>query len=197
MIGTLGVVGAYPRLSEAENELKAGRIEEATKLVMKHLRDHRNEPRGMAMLGTLAMRGGALVQAEQFLRHAMALGARSFEVESDLAGVINQQERLGEALNAFAYLATQSTDPQIRATKAHILDKLGRNSEAIRAYEALIAEDPETPRFWIGYGLSLRSAGRTDDAVAAYRRATQIDVENGEAWWALANIKAKVLTDDD
>ena len=52
-------------------------------------------------------------------------------------------------------------------------------------------------RFWIGYGHSLRAAGRTDDAVAAYRRVTQIDPENGEAWWALANIKSKVLTDDD
>ena len=197
MIGSSGAVAAYPRLREAETELKAGQLEEATKLVMQHLREHRNEPRGVALLGALALRGGALVQAEQFLRQAMALGARSLEVQQDLASAINQQERPGEALAAFTYLETQTADPQIRAAKALILDKLGRNSEAIRAYEALIAEDPDTTRFWIGYGHSLRAAGRTDDAVAAYRRATQLDLENGEAWWALANIKSKILTDED
>ena len=131
MITSSGAVAAYPRLREAESELKAGRLEDATKLVMQHLREHRNEPRGVALLGALALRGGALVQAEQFLRQAMALGARSLEVQQDLASAINQQERPGEALNAFTYLETQTNDPQIRAAKALILDKLGRNSEAI------------------------------------------------------------------
>src|SRR6185295_8860338 len=81
--------------------------------------------------------------------------------------------------------------------KALILDKLGRNVEAIREHEDLVAMHPDNPRVWLGYGNSLRWAGRNDEAIAAYRRATTIDPEYGDAWWGLANIKTRVLTDDD
>jgi len=166
-------------------------------LVIQHLRENRNEPRGLALLGSIALKTGALVQAEQFLRQAMAAGERSFDVQRDLASAMNQQERLADALSAFAVLQHQSPDPQLRAIKALILDKLGRNADALKEHEELVAENAAEPQYWIAYGHSLRAAGRTDEAVAAYRRAAAIDPERGEAWWSLANVKSRVLTDDD
>jgi tetratricopeptide (TPR) repeat protein len=197
MTNSSTIVSGFPRLSEAENSLAAGRLDEAAGFVLQHLRQHRNEPRGVALLGSIALKTGALVQAEQFLRQAMALGRNSLEVQRDLASAINQQERLGEALIAFNYLERRVSDPQIRASKALILDKLGRNAEALAVQEKLVEEHPDEPGFWIGYGHFLRTAGRTDEAIAAYRRALAVDPEYGESWWALANIKSKVFTDAD
>ena len=190
-------LAAYPRLSEAEKELSKGRFQAASNIVIQHLRDNRNEPRGLALLGSIAMRTGALVQAEQFLRQAIALGARSLDVHRELASVLHQQERLAEALSAVSILEPKIGDLQISGAKALILDKLGRNQEALGAHEKLVAEHPSDPRVWLGYGNSLRWAGRNDEAIAAYRRATTIDSEYGDAWWALANIKNKVLTNQD
>src|SRR3954463_14203561 len=188
---------AYPHLNEAEEELAKGRFQAASNIVIQHLRDNRNEPRGLALLGSIAMRTGALVQAEQFLRQAIALGAHSLDVQRELASVLHQQERLAEALSAVSVLEHKIGDLQLSGAKALILDKLGRNQDALREHEKLIARHPDDPRVWLGYGNSLRWAGRNDEAIAAYRRSTTIDSEYGDAWWALANIKPKVLTDED
>jgi tetratricopeptide (TPR) repeat protein len=193
----MNVIAGYPRLRAAEKELEDGRLDAAAALLIQHLREHRNEPRGLALLGTVAMKQGALVQSERFLRQAIALGARSLDVQRTLAMVLNQQERLGEALEAFNALEPHIKDPQFRAIKALVLDKLGRNEEAIAYSETLLADEPDNTQFLIGYGHALRAAGRTDDAIAAYRRATEVDIERGEAWWSLAAIKSKVLTDED
>ena len=53
--------------------------------VVRHLRDKPDEPRGTAMLGLIALKTGALVQAEQFLRRALALGLQTIEVQRELA----------------------------------------------------------------------------------------------------------------
>jgi tetratricopeptide (TPR) repeat protein len=193
----MSTVAAYPRLSQAEKALSDGRLEAASNIVIQHLRENRNEPRGLALLGSIAMKSGALIQAEQFLRQAMGLGARSLDVQRDLASVVNQQERLAEALSAFSILQEKIGDLQISGARALILDKLGRNPEALREHEKLVAQHADDPRVWLGYGNSLRWAGRNDDAIAAYRRSTAIDFEYGDAWWALANIKNRVLTDRD
>ena len=190
-------IGGFPRLTEAERDVHDGRFDAAAAQVIHHLREYPNEPRGVALLGRIALRTGALVQAEQFLRQAIALGAGDLEVQRDLASAIYQQDRLGDALTAFTFLEQQTSDPKLAATRALILDKLGRNADAIAAHRALVEREPGNVQFWIAYGHSLRAAGDTDAAIAAYRRATQIDSERGEGWWALANIKSQVLTDDD
>ena len=197
MIASTRGVTAFPKLADAESLVAAGRFEEAARGAMEHLRAHPNEPRGLALLGSIAISLGALGQAEQFLRRAMALGQNGVDVQRNLASALNQQERLPETLELFDRLRAASDDPSIDAIRALILDKLGRNEEALAVLGYLVERHPDQPPFWISYGHSLRAAGRTDEAIAAYRRATQIDIECGEAWWGLANIKSKILTDDD
>src|SRR5690606_22157757 len=97
----------------------------------------------------------------------------------------------------FELLERESDDSTIPALRAHILSKLGRHDEAMALQESLVAAHPELPAHWIAYGHSLRAVGRVDDAIAAYRKATAADFELGDAWWGLAGIKQRVLTDDD
>lgn len=177
--------------------MRSGRYDAAAAQVIQHLREHRNEPRGLALLGSIALKTGALVQAEHFLRQANSLGYSTLEMQRDLATTLYQQDRLGDALSAFTQLETQLSDPQIVARKAAILEKLGRHPDSLRIRESLTRQHPAEPPFWIAYAHSLRAVGNVDGAVTAYRRATEIDSERGEAWWGLASIKAKVFTDHD
>ncbi|MES2137179.1 MAG: sulfotransferase, partial [Pseudomonadota bacterium] len=188
---------AFPRLNQAEELMRRGLKDEASMKVIEHLREHRDEPRGLALLGEIAMDTGALVQAEQFLRRALAIGATSLEVQWNLASCILQQDRLDEALAAFTELEQRGGDVDVTATRAMILDRLGRSDDSIAAHERVIADPRAEAQHWIMYGHSLRFAGRTEEAIAAYRRVVEQDPERGEAWWALADIKAKVLTDAD
>ncbi|MGZ2411217.1 tetratricopeptide (TPR) repeat protein [Sphingomonas sp. F9_3S_D5_B_2] len=188
---------AFPALAAAAVELDRGHFDVAAAQVIQHLRDNPDEPRGTALLGMIAVKTGALVQAEQFLRRALALGLQTIEVQRELSSALYQQERLADALNAFSYLQERTTDPQIAATRAMILHKLDRNADAIAAHEALLQRTSDVAQYWIAYGHSLRAAGRTEDAVAAYREAIGVDSECGEAWWSIASIKSKVLSDAD
>ena len=190
-------ISAFPRLADAERLLEAGNPELAAQRAIAHLREHPNDPRGLALLGTIAVHLGALGQAEHFLRQAILRGATDMSVRRQLASVLNQAERLGEARQHFEALCGESDDPQLRSLHALVLDKLGLSGDALRMRETLAKNNEESPHFWINYGHSLRSSGHVDDAISAYRKAIQIDYECGEAWWGLASIKKPVLTDAD
>jgi tetratricopeptide (TPR) repeat protein len=196
-IGSNVGIAAYPLLAEAERLLEAGKTEQAAQRAMEHLRQHQNEPRGLTLLGSVAIQLGALGQAEQFLRKAISQGATGLEVRRHLASVLNQAERLGEARLHFEALCKESDDPQLHSILALILDKVGLSGNALRMREQLVQENPDSPYYWINYGHSLRSNGRVGDAIAAYRKAATVDFECGEAWWGLASIKKPVLTDED
>lgn len=190
-------LSAYPLLSDADGLAKRGKLEQAARLILQHLRQNPDEPRGLAQLGETAMLLGALGQAEHFLRRAIQLGAADFDVRRNLASVLHQQERLDEARAMFEALEQETRDPALTAIRARILDKLGRYSEALAVHEQLVRDQPEKPESWIGYGHALRAEGRTEDAIEAYRKAIAADFEFGESWWSLANIKKRVLTDTD
>ncbi|WP_308517084.1 tetratricopeptide repeat-containing sulfotransferase family protein [Sphingomonas flavescens] len=189
-------IRGFPRLMEAEELFREGRKDQASLKVIEHLRQHRDEPRGLALLGEMAMENGALVQAEQFLRRAARQSA-SMEVKRNLAAVLLQQDRLDAALEAYTYLEREDEGLAASAARAIILDRLGHSDEAIAIYERVVADPRADAKHWIAYGHSLRFAGRTADAIAAYRHVTDADPERGEAWWGLADIKSQVLTDDD
>lgn len=197
MNGPQQTIAAYPMLSEAAELMAEGRLDRAAQQTIAHLRSHPDEPRGLIQLGEIAMQMGALGQAEHFLRRALARGASDFDVRRSLASVLHQQERLDEARAMFEALGRERHDPTMQGILAIILDKLGRNSEALMVQKGLIEAHGDRPHLWISYGHSLRAAGRVEEAIDAYRNAITADYECGEAWWGLANIKRRVLTDDD
>jgi tetratricopeptide (TPR) repeat protein len=187
----------YPRLSEAIRLRERGEGDEAAALVIAHLREHPDEPRGLAQLGYIAAKTGALGQAEHFLRKALTMGEDSAELKRTLASVYSQQERLQVAEAFASRLINEAGDLQLRGLRANLLDRMGRNDEALALHRQLVEDSPDTIGSWLNYGYALRAAGDVEGAIAAYRRVIAIDDGYGEAWWGLAGIKRKVLTDED
>ncbi len=187
----------YPRLSEAIRLREQGETHRAAQLVMAHLRDRPDEPRGLAQLGLIAAQTGALGQAEHFLRRAVTMGEKNPELLRTLASVYSQQERLHVAEAFTRRMIEEEGDLQLRSLRASLLDRMGRHAEALAIQKQLVDENPGSIPFLLAYGYSLRAAGDVEGAIAAYRKAVGIDDEYGEAWWGLAGIKSKVLTDAD
>lgn len=190
------VIG-FPSLADAERMFATAQFDKAAQATMAHLRRHPNEPRGLELLGKIAMQLGALGQAERFFSVALNRGSKTPELQRHLASVLNQQERLNEASAMFASLLEENNDPPLKAILAVILDKLGKTHDAMFMRQQLVDEEPDNPHFHIALGHSLRAAGRVKEAISAYRAATKIDVECGEAWWSLASIKSRVFTEAD
>jgi cytochrome c-type biogenesis protein CcmH/NrfG len=192
------MITAYPDLSAAQRALNANRYQEAAQIALRHVRAHPGEPRGLGLLGTVAMKMGALGQAEQFLRQALQLAPESPQIMQELASCLHQQERPGDAQELFGLLdKTNPGDPQTGLTIGVLLDKLGRTEEARERFEVLAKQNPNNINVWLAYAHNLRSTGRTDESVEAYRRATKIDSGRGDAWWGLASIRKKIFTDED
>ena len=69
-------IKAYPRLSESQELFQRGLNDDASMKLIEHLRENKDDPRGLALLGEIALNSGALVQSERFLRIAMRDGAQ-------------------------------------------------------------------------------------------------------------------------
>lgn len=187
----------FPRLSEAIRLREQGESHRAAQLLIAHLREHPDEPRGLAQLGLVAAQTGALGQAEHFLRRAIAMGEDSLELKRTLASIYSQQERLQVAEAFTSRLIDESGDLQLRSLRTNILDRMGRHEEALVMHTQLVDESPHSIASQLTYGYALRAAGDVEGAIAAYRKVIAIDDGYGEAWWGLAGIKRKVLTDED
>ena len=42
---------------------------------------------------------------------------------------------------------------------------------------------------WLSYGHMLKTVGKLEEGIDAYRKAIELKPELGEAWWSLANLK--------
>jgi tetratricopeptide (TPR) repeat protein len=86
-------------------------------------------------------------------------------------------------------LANEPRNPSYLNLKAAILANLGDYAESIEVYEYVLGEYPRQPKVWMSYGHALKTAGRQEDSVLAYRRAIGMEPTLGEAYWSLANLK--------
>src|SRR3546814_7009904 len=109
--------------------------------------------------------------------------------------------RLNRAEEAIALLDDVIEDPSRRlwalSLKTTILTGERRVEEALNVHEQLVARAPGAAVPWMNYGHALKTVGRLEEAVAAYRRSLELDPANGFAWWGLANLRTVRLPDHD
>ena len=69
--------------------------------------------------------------------------------------------------------------------------------QAIAGGRGLPKTHPEHPKAWVNLGHALKTVGRLDEGVAAYRRSLDLLPTLGEAYWSLANLKTFRFTAAD
>jgi tetratricopeptide (TPR) repeat protein len=86
-------------------------------------------------------------------------------------------------------LAADPGNPSYRNLVAVIYSRIGEYARSTQIYAQLLHEYPANSRVWLSYGHVLKTEGRQDDCVDAYRRSIACDRDFGEAYWSLANLK--------
>ena len=187
-----------PQLQEAAAALAANVLHVAEPILRARLKETPEDVAAIRMLAELAGRIGRNRDAEMLLRRALELAPAFHAARSNLALVLHRQNRTEEALDELAKLSVVDPDnPGYANLKAAALGRIGEFEEAIALYEMLLQRGSKHPKVWMSYGHALKTVGRQEESIEAYRRAVALQPALGEVWWSLANLKTVRFSDAD
>ena len=170
--------------------LAEDRLPDAEAALRQRLREDATDVAAIRMLAEVAGRIGRYDDAEKLLSRALQLAPGFGAARANLATVYYKQNRFAEAAETLdAVLGDDPDNPAHANLRAAALGRIGGYDEALALYAELTRRFPDHAKLWMSYGHMLKTVGRQDDSVAAYRRGLASEPGLGEIWWSLANLK--------
>jgi tetratricopeptide (TPR) repeat protein len=198
---SLAAVGATihdEAMVDAALALAEGRLPDAEAALRRRLREDATDVAAIRMLAEVAGRIGRYDDAEKLLSRALQLAPGFGAARANLATVYYKQNRFAEAADTLdAVLEGDPDNPAHANLRAAALGRIGGYDEALALYEELTGRFPNHAKLWMSYGHMLKTVGRQDDSIAAYRRGLAVEPGLGEIWWSLANLKTIRFDADD
>ena len=187
-----------PQLMAAAAALFDNRLHDAEPILKAHLKADPFDVAAIRMLAELAGRIGRFSDAENLLRRAVELAPGFTSARSNLAFVLYRQGRPEDAISELDHLLDRDPEDIGAANlKAAASGRIGDYAEAVALYEMVLKAKPAQEKIWMSYGHVLKTVGRRDDSIAAYRKAAELKPAYGEAYWSLANLKTARFSDDE
>ncbi len=104
---------------------------------------------------------------------------KAAEYLQQIAIVALEQRRLVEARRALAELARREPDGDlVDEFSAGVLNVMGSSQEAARAYERVIADQPDRIEVYLLWAEAMKAAGRTEQAVARFQSLLETAAED-------------------
>jgi tetratricopeptide (TPR) repeat protein len=188
----------HPRLVEAAIALNRNALNVAEPLLKQHLKQDPFDVYAIRMLAELAGRIGRMRDAENLLRRALEIAPDFTAARSNLALLLHRQNRTEEALVELDRVRLEDPEnPGHTTLRAAVIGRIGAFDEALELYETILTRNDQHAPIWLSYGHTLKTVGRLDEGIAAYRKAVAIKPWFGEAWWSIANLKTAQLSAED
>ena len=184
-------------LEQATVALHAGDRGDAERLLRKHLLEQPRDAMALAKLAELAIADQHIEEATMLLRRAAGADPGFGRL---MALIWHLQFYVGArpALEEIEKLPeSHRKDPNLLAIEASCFGSLGNHDRQIEIYEQLAQLFPDHAELNKSLGDALKTVGRTNDAVAALRKAIEVRPSYGEAWWTLSNFKTYKFSDRD
>src|SRR5262249_4647404 len=153
-------------------------------LLRRQLQANPQDGAALRLLARVAVRREDYIQAERLLGECLRLAPGDAAARFDLALTFFAQQKADPLLPLIERLLVfEPHNKQYVSLQANAYSLLGHNERAIRIFSALLEQHPNDEHVWLVYGHALRLAGHRDEAIAAYRRSTQLLPAFGEAWF--------------
>ncbi len=187
-----------PNVMRAANALVEGQVAVAERLLRAHLNAKPTDVAAIRMLAEVAARIGRMEDAEALLMRCLELAPSFTAARHNLALVLHRQSKSARALEEIErLLAAEPHNPSYTNLKAAALTRIGEYDQAIVLYAGLAKHDPKHFKTWMSLGHALKTAGRREESIAAYRACIAAAPGFGEAYWSLANMKTFRFSADE
>jgi tetratricopeptide (TPR) repeat protein len=179
-----------PLLQAAAAAMVKKEIDIAERLLKKHLIQKPTDVAAIRMLAEVASRCGRDDDAEKLLVRCLELAPSFTAARYNYALLLHRRNDSPEALvEVEKCLETDSERPNYRNLCAVVLSRVGEYERSSSMYARLLAEYANNPKVWLSYGHVLKTEGRREECIDAYRKSIALDGSFGEAYWSLANLK--------
>jgi len=187
-----------PALQQAAAAMIAEDVAMAEKLLKAHLKQAPTDVPAIRMLAEVAVRCGENEAAESLLLRCLELAPSFTSARYNYAVLLHRRNDSTAALGEVEQLLeVEPRSPSYRNLCAVILSRVGEYERSSSMYKELLNEYPENAKVWLSYGHVLKTEGRQDDCIDAYRISIQRDPGFGEAYWSLANLKTFQFSDSE
>lgn len=192
-------VQSLPRvLLAVTNHLFEGRILKAEEMVRTFLQSQPQHVEGMRLLADIGSRLGVHEDADFLLETAIGLEPDNIQLRIDHIQVLRKRQKYAAALaQAKALLERDPNSPAFQSLFAIEAMQAGNYEDALRAFDTVLEKLPGDPATLTSRGHALKTYGRSQDAITSYQAALRSDSHNGDAWYALANLKTYRFSDDE
>lgn len=179
-----------PKLAQIAHMLARGEADAAERDLRAHLQAFPNDVVALRLVSEAQARGERPDEAEASLRKCLKLAPGFLYARHALAQLLMGLGRNEEArAQADDLLRRDPNNKGSLRVMAAILGNLGEYEAALELYERLLNMDSGQPRVWMSYGHTLKTLGRTEDGIGAYKKSIALMPQLGESYWSLANLK--------
>ena len=186
-----------PAHREAARAIAAGDKQRAVAILEALLGRDDSDVVALVMLGLQLSVDDELDLAESLLRKAVESAPADVSARLAMTEHLHRVRRPTEALEMLDGLDEAAQSLAGQSLRAKVLRDLGRQEEEVAILEQLVATQPRPESFRVRLGHALRTLGRTEDAIAAYRAVISEAPFEGTSWWSLANLKTMKFSDKD
>lgn len=178
--------------------LHEGRILKAEAIARAFLRANPHHIEGMRLLADIGSRLGVHEDADFLLESAIELDPDNIQLRLDYINVLRKRQRFAEALEqATALIKRDRENPVFQSHFAIESMQAGDYDTALTAFDRILEKLPGDASTLTSRGHALKTYGRTEEAIESYRAATRAEPGQGDAWYALANLKTFSFSDAD
>lgn len=175
-----------------------GDIASAEKIYRKILRRDPDNVEALRLLAVVALSKYQYRDAEVFLQRAVDCAPEFIRARADLISVQLERDRFDEGLkNAELLLRFDSQQAESYLLLASAFASAGRHADSIETYEKALDLMPGHGGALTGLGNMLKTVGRYEHAVDAYKACIAENPDYAEAYWSLANLKTFRFVDGE
>jgi tetratricopeptide (TPR) repeat protein len=185
-------------IAEAKACERKGDLDAAEKIYHKALMQDPGNVETLASIGAIAIAKQHYRDAEIFLQRAVERAPDFARAWADLVIARMELGKYDAAVTSAERLARLDTG----GTMSHLLlgnacAMAGRHEDALVEYERVAESIPGDPGALSGMAHMLKTIGRQDESIAAYKTCIRENPQHTEAWFALANMKTYQFGDDE
>lgn len=172
------------------NHIYEGRLVRAEEICRIFLRKNPRNVEGMRLLAKIGVEFGILDDAEFLLESAVVFEPDNIQLKIDYIDVLRRRQKFELAKNEAEKLYNhEPSNPHFQSQLAIESMQTGDYDQAFSLFNAVLEKLPNDYATHTSKGHALKTVGKSDEAVASYRKAVAIKPDHGDAYYSLANLK--------